>query len=106
MPFNPKHNFAMVQEYSGIFHHGDQYVGALGALVTIFTTESRPLFLGAASRRFCTCAPRFYLLARQVANLNRFSSSSADATGIFRNIQEYFTMVSNMCTATHPVPTW
>ena len=44
MPFNPKHNFAMVQEYSGIFHHGDQYVGALGALVTIFTTESRSLF--------------------------------------------------------------
>ena len=84
----------------------DYLVGTLVTLVAIFTSQSIPLFGGMTSRRFCTCSPRFYLLARQVANLNRFSSNSADATGIFRNIQEYFTMVSNMCTATHPVPTW
>ena len=66
MSFNHKHNFAMVQEYSGIFHHGEQYVhwnppcaylvGALVTLVAIFTSQSKTLFLGMTSRRFCTRA--------------------------------------------------
>ena len=57
----------------------DYLVGTLVTLVTIFTTQSKTLFGGITSRRFCTCHLTLNIILPW-----------------YRNIQEYFTMVTNM----------
>ena len=56
-------------------------MGALGTLLTIFTTESKSLFEGMTSRRFCTCEDDL------TVNI---------ILPWYRNIQEYCTMAINM----------